>query len=868
MSARRLLSTVVGALGPSSFILVLWSASALAASPPLLTNQYVTGVYSSAVTLNAQLNPMGFDTTYRFEYGTGLAYGTSVPVPDGDIGSGVEDVTVNQSLEGLQPATTYHYRVVASSAEGTTESSDGVFRTYAIPVNGADSCPNARIRGVQFSSYLPDCRAYEMVSPPDKSGGNIATDPTYTQSAAGGNAIKYDSLTAFGDSQGITGRGAEYIAQRGTDGWSSHSIDPPQTSPGFGIFTSSAYVALSEDLSKGVFYARSPVLPGHPNVEKAANLYLRDDTLSGPPGSYELLTDSATVQPPIPPGVIQNREIAVAGVSADYKHVFFETNANLTAEASGLSTEFPKAYEWDEGAVRLVGILPNGTPAEGSIPGRGAGSGKTPTISVQETWNFNSISRDGSRAIFETVPFGYFQNRDAPPSSNPIMGELYMRVNHAETIKLNSSELSGGPDPNGPQPAMFEAATPDDSQVFFITSENLTDESSGYPPVQKLYRYEVSAPAGHHLTLISVDAGSLSTVGADIAQYVVGLTDDGSYVYFVGEAELLPGLPPSSLLDSRRLYVWHEGTVRYIASHNEDHGDWVLRAGDSGVTWGEGELHMGDTFRLSADGKTVMFLSKDPETAQVAGYENVEAPGGEECLGNSRVGSLETCYELYVYTLNTGKLVCVSCASSGASPVSEPRIERAAEHYPGGPNTPYLNRALSADGRYAFFDTGDALVPQDTNGRRDVYEYDTLAGEVHLISGGTCACDSYFVDASADGHDVFFTTHQQLVRADFDSSADLYDAKVEGGLPGQNGVPAAPCEGDDCQGPAVSAPTFSLPASATFAGVGNTPTAKPSAKSKVTHKAKKHKKKKRRKAGKQGRGTKASRKHAARRPGR
>jgi hypothetical protein len=103
-----------------------------------------------------------------------------------------------------------------------------------------------------------------------------------------------------------------------------------------------------------------------------------------------------------------------------------------------------------------------------------------------------------------------------------------------------------------------------------------------------------------------------------------------------------------------------------------------------------------------------------------------------------------------------------------------------------------------------------------------------------LISSGTSKDDSEFVDAGADGNNVFFATRQQLVRADNDGSADLYDARVQGGILSQNIASPAPCEGDDCQGPAKAVPSLSLPASLTFSGSGNAqpPVAKSSTKAK------------------------------------
>jgi predicted lipoprotein with Yx(FWY)xxD motif len=71
----------------------------------------------------------GATTIYHFEYGTSTAYGSSVPVPDADAGSGLA-TPVSQQITGLQPNTTYHYRLVSTnSVEGTGVSADRTFST-------------------------------------------------------------------------------------------------------------------------------------------------------------------------------------------------------------------------------------------------------------------------------------------------------------------------------------------------------------------------------------------------------------------------------------------------------------------------------------------------------------------------------------------------------------------------------------------------------------------------------------------------------------------------------------------------------------------------------------------------------------------
>ncbi len=106
-------------------------------SKPSLVGESNSVVAQTAATLNATIDRGDADTTYHFEYGTSAAYGTSVPAPDADIGSGVVEssgvaegpVVVGQQLTGLQPGTTYHYRVVATNALGQVVGADQTFTT-------------------------------------------------------------------------------------------------------------------------------------------------------------------------------------------------------------------------------------------------------------------------------------------------------------------------------------------------------------------------------------------------------------------------------------------------------------------------------------------------------------------------------------------------------------------------------------------------------------------------------------------------------------------------------------------------------------------------------------------------------------------
>ena len=139
-------------------LLGAFCASALAA-PPVIESESVTNVTGDSAQLTAQVNPEGEETTYHFEYGTTVAYGQSTP-EHSSIGAGSTGQTALAQIQGLLPATTYHYRVVASNSQsqpGGTPGEDQTFTTQ--PIGG--------------ELKLPDDRAWELVSPPSKQGATI-----------------------------------------------------------------------------------------------------------------------------------------------------------------------------------------------------------------------------------------------------------------------------------------------------------------------------------------------------------------------------------------------------------------------------------------------------------------------------------------------------------------------------------------------------------------------------------------------------------------------------------------------------------------------------------------------------------------------
>jgi hypothetical protein len=734
----------------------------------------------------------GLATSYRFEYGTDTSYGHSTPVESSGtvVPPGAEAwPTVSAQITGLSPATLYHYRLIAENAAGTAV--PGSDRTFITPFATApeESCPNEALRSEDGSLALPDCRAYELVSPPGKGkeGGDVMPDNSRSRAAAEGSAVSFASLRSFGDSTG-TGQAAEFLSQRSTssepgdNGWSTHSISPHQEPSSIGTATSILepfYIGeLSSDLKEGVFGALSP-LSEEPLVAEAQNLYTRTDLRSAGSGNY--LLDSACPlcaeeDVPLPSSFSVLAKPWLAGASADFSHVLFESTRRLTPESTASLNAVFNLYQSIDGQVSLVGLIP--PPGQTDCGPSGptcvaAASSVTAQGASNNVYAPHVISADGSRTFFTDNS-----------ASGGRLGALYVRIDNERTIQINASEKTS---PDEPQLAQYADATPDGSRAFFISGEGLVDEDTDGGP--DLYMWDASAPAGERLTLLSGEATGNGGVSG-----MIGSSADGHYVYF------LVGF------SSPQIYLWHDGAVSRIGSvlPQDLFGNAV-----TGSEWNLLPLQS----RVSPDGRHLIFYARSG--VDLSGYASTD-----ECDGATLRAGGSTCQVLYLYDADSNQLQCVSCTPDG-SPAEHNATVQVRESYGGTLVTWHLPHALSDNGRYVFFTTGAALVEGDTNGKTDAYEYDSQTEEAHLLSSGTSKDNSYFMDASADGHDAFIATDQQLVGWDVDGNYDLYDVRVVGGFPQPPAV-TAPCAGESCRpGSSPGAPTPGSAGSALFSGPGN-----------------------------------------------
>jgi hypothetical protein len=323
-----------------------------------------------------------------------------------------------------------------------------------------------------------------------------------------------------------------------------------------------------------------------------------------------------------------------------------------------------------------------------------------------------------------------------------------------------------------------------------------------------------------------VDAEVTTLIAGEVADdvgaassAVAGASDDLSHLYFVSKEDLADG----ATAGERNLYLDREGEFSFIATLSKldlgGTGDPSEEASGVAGWWATQR-----SSRVTSDGRHLAFMSN----RSLTGYDNRDAKNGKPTM------------EVFVYDAETEQLTCASCNPSGARPVSQ-RLRQpyqfrddvfyfgndllAAAWLPTSEDSLHTPRALSEDGSHLFFNSYDALLPRDTNGAMDVYQWEAQGsgdctkanGCISLISSGTNATKSEFVEASPDGEDVFFKTESSLVPQD-PGLIDVYDARVNGGFPTPSGP--GPCIGDSCQSPPAP-PNDPTPASAAFRGAGD-----------------------------------------------
>lgn len=144
---NRRLKLALAVLG----LLALTATAAVAASTPSASTGPATSVTSGAAVIHGTVNPGGAKTYYSFQWGPTTAYGSTSKAHSA--GSGTKPVSVQLGLHGLNPGTTYHYRIGVLSRLGVAEGPDRTFKTKgnppALPTTGGVSSVSSNSATVQ-----------------------------------------------------------------------------------------------------------------------------------------------------------------------------------------------------------------------------------------------------------------------------------------------------------------------------------------------------------------------------------------------------------------------------------------------------------------------------------------------------------------------------------------------------------------------------------------------------------------------------------------------------------------------------------------------------------------------------------------------
>ena len=772
------------------------TGSFITPGPPAVGAEQALVKGPGEASLKATVTPEGADTHFFFEYGAGDEYGSRVPATGVDVGAGRVGVSVSEAVSALAPETEYHFRVVASSSEGTAYGADGTFRTFAAPLGG-----------------LPDGRGYELVSrlagSSDGEDGSVYSPGLFLghrtvpgaqpfESAPDGDAMAYMGDPS-GEGNGILGN--EYLSARTGGGWVSRDVSPPTEGltsecAGGSLSVSAPYELFSAGLGVGVtVMVATPALVAATGAPACyLNVFVRETSVStSKTGSYRALI---TTRPPNrsaiefgfapaveSPNTAPRSENIVAGGSSDVGQVFFAVNDALVSGAPNGGLLSNDLYESSlAGGLRLVSVLPKGTGVAGALFGSPPlpGNGEAPPDMRRV------VSNDGSRV--------FWTDSASKPSG------LYLREGGERTVQVDRSRGGSGASGGG----VYETASASGARAFFTDTSQLTKEAD---PGSGANLYEFEAE-GEHLTDLT---GGRTDAGV---QGVLGSSEDGQVVYFLAQGALTGGesnaAGQTAVEGADNLYVYQSGAVKAIrflgrlnpSDNNikpENYGA-VMKLGDWRASVAQ------QTERVTGDGGSVVLVSQE----QLTGYAN----DGHE--------------EVYSYSLAEGAFTCVSCNPTGSSygeAVLIPDLTNA-----------YQPRWVSEDGSRVFFDTTEALAAGDENETWDVYEWERggtgsctkPAGCQFLISSGRTRDGALFDDATPDGSDVFFTTRGKLTPEDGDEQSNVFDARVGGGFPYT--TPVANCGSESaCRAPESTPPALSASASATFTGPGNPTPAPPPA---------------------------------------
>ena len=738
--------------GPVTAVAPTFQTEAIAPTISATTAQEISG---TGAVLRGRVDPGGSSTTVHFEYmsraaweaaGRSMAGAKSTP-DSSPIGADNQTYTVTAAIGGLTPETPYVFRLVATNAMSAPGGTAGPVRAFQTEVTTADSCLNAPVRAQQEATFLPECRAWEIVSPLEKGGseaGDPHGEPHYALASPDGQSILYG---VFGPIE-TPRRGLQEFAlgHRVADGWSNENPLPDgkeATERLFALTHVPEFLIPNENLTRYVFGTRGSRIPEIPTDSTSPNggaLYR-----TGPGDSLEWVTRPAIPNPSPLPGEMELGGYVAAGAASDLSRVYFWSPAILTPEDSAREgAPGWGLFEWSDEGLKNAGLLPDGTESPyGAMP---AGNMLTGPLKLLFNQSFVSadylrgqVSKDGKSLLFVSPE----------PDVGPEPTQLYLRrdghsvlVSHLE----NGSKAPDGVVPVGgldfglqSGATQFAFGSPDGMSAIFQTVDALTADAPANGAL-KTYRYEVATDTVSYLP--GVDGGSVMTSSEDGKRFLFGSSTGAS--------------------------VWDHGTIRPVFSNPA--GPGLLSPAQS-----------------NPSGSVFLFQSTTP-------------------IDGAHTGGTT---QLFRYDVAKETVDCLSC---GPDDLPSGEVGRASYTLA---DALVQNHMASADGK-VFFDTPNRLLPQDINNVRDVYMW--KEGRLYLLTSGKGDEDSFYLDTSSSGNDVFIATGNVLLAKDTDGVPDVYDVRVQGGFLEEKPVF---CESEACRGAVSSPPGSSTAATASFVGAGN-----------------------------------------------
>jgi hypothetical protein len=923
---------------------------------PTIAERPAAPITDTAAQLQAEINPHHAETSYHFEWGTQACSShtcLSVPIPDGEINAGGEGVVVAATIAGLSPQTTYHFRIVADNGYEVSPDmievvgGDQEFTTTSVPPPppGEPACANPTPR-VGPSAALPSCRAYELVTPAEKTGGQgvgtyhfggdfdnvpgiaAAGGERFVSSSEVGNLVPgtflYFTDYAFSERLGDT------------TGWVSHSpFTHPEYASSGGAVTVLQPVAASDDLSTfawqetfqgSVAAFLFPQMSAWPVSAEPKPGYVEDwegrweltaptvSSLDGPSAQFVSADGSKILFQTLSHGQLGEEDPSLDQAAGS--EALYEDDVS-----AGLSDEFTP-----DGVRGLVGVCTGEGEARTKLPsvegsgkigaraclkaparrsarllgsdGAAIGDGRYSAQKQPGESTQGAVSADGRRIFFMSPdPSVAPRACEGTGTLTTCPPQLYIRQLGAAgepTVRWISRSEVASQEASLTGPVRFEGASASGSRVFFASASPLTADDpngTGASPVTTgtpspaswdLYQYEVPSNSAGEPDGADPGEGSLTRVSAgptgegDCNVSSSGETrgetaslrfasKDGARAYFVCSAPLAgvptDGDPTDGTITAAAGAPTGEATKNlYLYDSTKPVAQrWEFIARLPTVPNGSKELDGCATkyappnqpfflnipaarfssepvncFKGSADGRFVTFMTS-----------------GRLVAGDPDAGSVD----LYAYDEETDRLTRIDAPQQGQAvapygcigPFSAPSgFCYADDGFNTGLNTqpesvPPLLGVASEPARpgeeIAFFESKSALLPADTNGQFDVYEWKARGGAgcgpasptyveasegcLYLLSTGKGELGSYYSGNSASGRDVFIETRDQLSWQDHDGVMDIYDAREDGGIVEPAVQTTCDVLARGCEGSGSPAPQTPGAGSETFVGPSN-----------------------------------------------